>query len=572
MEAEEEVEVKPLDKVPASGYTTSNSNGGSGSAFSIAHSTAARPLSASSRPWSSATIFISFIVVIVVSGVFISGFDVGVFKSTPVSSFTKGIDSTGSSLSPSQSHQVVREYPLNCTPVAQQCPASYYPTTSIQLDSDYTTACPDYFRWIHEDLRPWRDTGITREAIESRKSLAHFRLVVYKGKAYLEQFHRAWQTRDVFTLWGILQLLRVFPGRVPDLEMMFCCEDLPALPKKDNPVPEGAAPPAMFHYCSHDSAFDIPFPDWTFWGWPEVNIKPWASTLKAIKEGAAKTKWMDRDPHAFWKGNPATSRKRRDLMRCKPKMLMDWSARLYNVDWGRESLGGFKGSRLEDQCTHRYNIYVEGRAWSVSEKYILACDATTLLVRPEYYDFFFRGMIPMEHYWPIRPDNKCPDIKFAVDWGSNHTSEAQKIGEEGTRFAQESLSMQRVYEYMFHVLSEYSKLQRFKVTVPPAAVEICAESMGCPAEGQVKEYVMETLVTSPSSVLPCSMPPPYEPNELREFIQRKENITGQVEMWEAEYWDNLMEKTYFNLFIFWSLFLLLLFFISRFICSPCIQK
>lgn len=62
----------------------------------------------------------------------------------------------------------------------------------------------------------------------------------------------------------------------------------------------------------------------------------------------------------------------------------------------------------------------------MSEKYTLACDATTLWIRPEYYDFFLRGMIPMEHYWPIRPDNMCRDIKFAVDWGNNHTVEVSK--------------------------------------------------------------------------------------------------------------------------------------------------
>ncbi|KAK4763269.1 hypothetical protein SAY86_009037 [Trapa natans] len=129
------------------------------------------------------------------------------------------------------------------------------------------------------------------ERPSSPGSRSHFRLVVYKGKAYLEQFHRAWQTRGVFTLWGILQLLRLYPVSVPDLEMMFCCEDLPALPKRNNQVPEGAAPSAMFHYCGEESAFDIPFPDWSFWGWiglfleyytnidrlhcrPEVNIKP----------------------------------------------------------------------------------------------------------------------------------------------------------------------------------------------------------------------------------------------------------------------------------------------------------
>lgn len=97
--------------------------------------------------------------------------------------------------------------------------------------------------------------------------------------------------------------------------------------------------------------------------------------------------------------------------------------------------------------------------------------------------------------------------------------------------------MRRVYDYMFHVLSEYAKLQKFEVTVPPGAVEICAETMACPAEGKVKEYMLETLVKSPSSSLPCSMPPLYEPQELQEFIRRKESITKQVEMWEAEYWE-----------------------------------
>lgn len=26
----------------------------------------------------------------------------------------------------------------------------------------------------------------------------------------------------------------------------------------------------------------------------------------------------------------------------------------------------------------------------------------------------------MEHYWPIREDDKCKSIKFAVDWGNIH--------------------------------------------------------------------------------------------------------------------------------------------------------
>ena len=51
----------------------------------------------------------------------------------------------------------------------------------------------------------------------------------------------------------------------------------------------------------------------------------------------------------------------------------------------------------------------------------------TLLVKPEYYDFFIRSMVPMKHYWPIRRNNKCRDLKFAVEWGNNNTEKVSNI-------------------------------------------------------------------------------------------------------------------------------------------------
>ncbi|KAK4763981.1 hypothetical protein SAY87_013419 [Trapa incisa] len=230
MEGDEES--KPLGKTPSS---CKESNGGSPLWAVVSRAL----VSVSWRTWASATVFFSFILVIILSGAIVSGFDVVVFTAR-LSSFFTSINGGASS---SSSGRGSAEYHLSCSPTAnatnpQNCPAGYYPSKPIEPDTEYTTACPEYFR-----------------------------LVVYKGKAYLEQFHRAWQTRGVFTLWGILQLLRLYPGSVPDLEMMFCCEDLPALPKRNNQVPEGAAPSAMFHYCGEESAFDIPFPDWSFWGW-----------------------------------------------------------------------------------------------------------------------------------------------------------------------------------------------------------------------------------------------------------------------------------------------------------------
>jgi hypothetical protein len=77
---------------------------------------------------------------------------------------------------------------------------------------------------------------------------------------------QSFQTRDKFSLWGILQLLRLYPGRLPDLDLMFDCNDGPALQSKDFQGPN-ASPPPLFGYCSDDGSLAIVFPDWSFWGW-----------------------------------------------------------------------------------------------------------------------------------------------------------------------------------------------------------------------------------------------------------------------------------------------------------------
>lgn len=178
----------------------------------------------------------------------------------------------------------------------------------------------------------------------------------------------------------------------------------------------------------------------------------------------------------------------------------------------------------------------------MSEKYILACDSPTLYVTPRFYNFFIRGMVPLKHYWPIRDDNKCKSLKFSVEWGNNNTEKAKSIGEASSRFIQEDLKMEYVYDYMFHLLSEYAKLLKFKPMIPPNAMELCSESMACLADGNWKKFMTQSLVRTPTDTTPCTMPPPYDPSALGDFIDRKVKATKQVEAWENEYWNNRNKK------------------------------
>ncbi|KAL6619448.1 hypothetical protein ACP70R_034587 [Stipagrostis hirtigluma subsp. patula] len=393
-------------------------------------------------------------------------------------------------------------------------------------------ACPEYFRYIHSDLSPWRKSGITREALERARDRATFRLVVVGGRAYVEKLHPAFQTRDVFTQWGILQLLARYPGRVPDLDLMFFCGDIPRVRVANFPDPS-AAPP-IFMYCKDENAINILFPDWTFWGWPEVNIRPWAPFVEEEAHENRRVPWPERKPYAYWKGNPDVASVRKDLMRCNAssKGGKDWNARLFRQDWKRANRNGFKDSNLAKQCLYRYKIYVQGRGWSVSEKYILACDSPMLHISTPYRDFFSRGLVAGRHYWPIDAARKCPSIKFAVDWGNAHPALAQQLGEEGSAFAREELSMDYVYDYMLHLLTLYAGLLRYEPTVPKNAVELSLETMACPARGRARKFMMESMEKYVADYEPCALPPPFTAKEAREIAQRDLVVRSKVKKME----------------------------------------
>ncbi|KAL6606183.1 hypothetical protein ACP70R_041836 [Stipagrostis hirtigluma subsp. patula] len=391
--------------------------------------------------------------------------------------------------------------------------------------------CPDYFRYIHDDLRPWRGAGITREAVERARRHAFFRLVVVGGRAYVETYQRAFQTRDVFTQWGILQLMRRYAGRVPDLDIMFACDDLGQVRAADFPTPSDAPP--VFRYCRDDSKLDILFPDWSFWGWPEVNIRPWPQMLEEMTRENERLRWPERQPYAFWKGNPQTFRMRNELMRCNVSNGQEWNARVFNQDWNQATRNGFKDSSIPKQCIYRYKVYVEGSAWSVSEKYILACDSPVLFVMTPFQDILSRGLVAGKHYWPISRDHICKSIKVAVDWGNKNPAQAQLIGEQGSRFMREEMSMDYVYDYMLHLLTEYAKLLRYKPTVPENAVEICAESMACPAQGLHRECMMDSMEKHVASFEPCTLPPPFTAGEAKEIADREAEVLRNVEKIES---------------------------------------
>ncbi|EFJ09346.1 hypothetical protein SELMODRAFT_44697, partial [Selaginella moellendorffii] len=327
--------------------------------------------------------------------------------------------------------------------------------------------CPRYFARIHEHLAPWRSTGITRRSLDR---LGSMRVAILRSDMYVSAYGDCPQSRRAFSLWGLLLMLERFGDRVPDVEFVLNCKDRPIVPRDGSEVP---AP--VLSYCSHRLSLDIPFPDYSFWGWPEVNIRPWEEESQEIFQGSQGVEWSNRQPFAFWKGNLRMGKLRTLLARCNSTKF---GTLVLDQNWIDEANIGYENSNLCKQCNQRYNIYAEGAAWSASLKYKMACGSTLLYLDSEYDEFFTKGLLPNIHFLPISSkEDMCQSLKNAVEWGNSHAQQAQNIGRTGQDFIREQVNIDQVYNYMFHLLLEYSKLQKYTPKIPKGGQVFCKRAI-----------------------------------------------------------------------------------------------
>ncbi|KAL6584600.1 hypothetical protein OROMI_003889 [Orobanche minor] len=300
-------------------------------------------------------------------------------------------------------------------------------------------------------------------------------------------------------------LLKRFPGRIPDVDMMFDCMDKPIIEKNSSTTPL-----PIFRYCTTPNHYDIPFPDWSFWGWPEINIGPWKDDFESIKQDSQKQSWKNKYPYAYWRGNPdVVSEIRQELLMCND--TEQWGAHIMRQNWTREVMSGFKQSKLSNQCDHRYKIYAERR------------DTLGL-----------RGLFPKINYLPISPQNICPSIKTAVDWGNEHPVEvnfgfweAEEIGKSVQDFM-ENLDIDRIYDYMYHLIVEYAKLLDFKPIRPSSSHEESVDSLYCFADQNQTSFLARSA-TTPSEAPPCTLPQPAN-RQTDNFLAQKARIVNTTQL------------------------------------------
>ena len=255
---------------------------------------------------------------------------------------------------------------------------------------------------------------------------ARYRAYIVDQELYVAPLHHGGgrlcpESRWRYTVWGLLQLLRIFPEhRVPDVVVNFYCYDTPKVSRQGVEGGRfGSRIPFLLSYCSSADHLDVPWPDYSFFGWPELRIPSWESFAPGMLDianysaessagasGIARL-WEHRDARLFWRGNLGKA------ARDRPDHESNWKAgykgpnvalpghayratlvrectempgllEMIDVDevvWSETPEGAsHKSRKLEDQCKNKFMMYLEGGAWSTSLKYQVAAHRGALCV------------------------------------------------------------------------------------------------------------------------------------------------------------------------------------------------
>jgi hypothetical protein len=73
--------------------------------------------------------------------------------------------------------------------------------------------------------------------------------------------------------------------------------------------------------------------------------------LEEMANETRRLPWSEREPYAFWKGNPSVSAAIEDLFRCDSTRD---HIKVFRQDWGAAIRNGFKDSNLAKQCRWVY--------------------------------------------------------------------------------------------------------------------------------------------------------------------------------------------------------------------------
>ncbi len=212
-----------------------------------------------------------------------------------------------------------------------------------------------------------------------------------------------------------------------------------------------------------DSLQTIPIPDF------HIQLPSYGEVFATIKMTKSQYPFEKRQRRAFWRGSLSGPQyvtqesvhsfpryKLLDVARSAPAMI---DARLTNYDdiasrdhdgtiraHLTQRFGGLSPYVPESGfMAYKYAISTDGAVAAWRRVPVILASGCVLLLQHEWKQFFYPGLLPWEHYVPIRTD--ISDLLEKYEWLEDHPAEAEAIASAGHAFAMRFLTPEAIESY-----------------------------------------------------------------------------------------------------------------------------
>lgn len=326
---------------------------------------------------------------------------------------------------------------------------------------------------IKEDLEPFYERGVTVENIEATMrdvyeipSGRQVGFVHYQIRNNRISISSPSESPDDARIAHVVEVLNDLAQHLPlpDVDFLTALWD-----SYDNPLCLEKTQCPVFTICKlQNNRCGVLFPEFRHFSYRQRLI----DDIKATSEA---TRWETKIEQAFWRG--MTSGWNYTLydwdMRPRSRLVMLSKLRPDLVDASFTS--AFSIDRIIEDIMNEYKMF---SSWSypiafVKYKYLVSVDgntfasnfwwqllsnSTVMKMDSDYVEWFYKGVVPYEHYLPFSFD-LC-GFEKKVDWLRTYDGEAKEIAERGRLFALEHLSNESLAVYFYRLLQAYAALQR----------------------------------------------------------------------------------------------------------------
>ncbi len=127
---------------------------------------------------------------------------------------------------------------------------------------------------------------------------------------------------------------------------------------------------------------------------------------------------------------------------------------------------------MEDHCRYKYLFNFRGVAASFRFRHLFLCQSLVIHVGDEWKEFFYDALAPNYHFIQVSAYPEQNELRYLLRFLVENDELAQSMAQRGFEAINQMLEMKDVHCYWHELVTEYTKLLRFKVVRDDELIEI----------------------------------------------------------------------------------------------------